>query len=199
MFKKDHYKNKRISSGFGIDRGSYKHSGIDYPGTKKEDVYNQIDGIVENIIYDEKYFGTQCIMYSNPKFAGDVNDKLYHSYCHLSEVDVKEGQFLESGKIIGKMGNSGDSFTVYDSKGKLTDFYRPITDKEKENKKCNFGVHLHLWFFQICKKGKTTPLFRKLKSLKIISKDTIGDTHFYQWGKLIFAPRVIYKYFKPWK
>lgn len=196
MFKEDFYKERRVSSGFGEDRGRYKHSGIDYPGTKKEDIFNQINGKVFKILHEKDYFGTQCIVYSNPKFAGGVNDKLYHSYCHLYKVSVKEDQFVEAGSILGKMGNSGGSYTSFDKKGKYTAICRKVTKEEQEDKNCNFGVHLHLWFYQDCKPGKTTPLFNKLKGLNIISKQSLGDTHFYQWSKLIIAPRVIYKYFK---
>jgi hypothetical protein len=160
------------------------------------DIKSLISGVVQKKIYDKKYFGTQCLLCSNPKFAGGVDEKLYHSYCHLHEITVNEGGFIEAGKVIGKMGNSGGCYTGYDSKGNYTGIYRPVTKSEQDDKHCNYGVHLHLWFYQDCAPGKQTKLLKQIKSMKIISSFSLGDTHFYQWSKLIIAPRVIFSYFK---
>ena len=198
MFIKDNYKEKVVSSGFGQDRGSYKHAGVDYPGTKKDVIVNQIAGVVEKIVYNDKYFGTHCVVYSNPKFAKGIEEVFYHEYCHLSEVssDLAPGKFIDAGAYIGKMGNTGDCYTSYDANGKITHSYRLITVQEQNDPECFFGVHLHLGFYQFCQAGKKTKLINEMKNKKIISDNTMGDTHFYQWQRVYFAPRVIYSYFK---
>lgn len=196
IFSMNFYKNKIISSGFGVDRGLYKHSGIDIVGTKNDYVTNVIDGVVSEIIYDQNYFGTQCIVYSNLQFAGGIDEIIFHSYCHLDDALARSSDFVRVGTYLGKMGNTGGCYTKYDSAGNLSNSYRLVTREEQEDKNCNFGVHLHLWFYQKCAPGKSTKLLKELTKLKIISQYTLGDTHFYQWNKLIFAPRVISSYFK---
>jgi hypothetical protein len=87
MFKEDYYKELVVTSGFGVDRGSYKHEGVDYHGTKKDDVKNQIAGVVCEITLDDKYYGNHCIIKSNPKYLKGVDELFYHSYCHLFNTD----------------------------------------------------------------------------------------------------------------
>jgi hypothetical protein len=196
MFKEDYYKELVVTSGFGVDRGSYKHEGVDYHGTKKDDVKNQIAGVVCEITLDDKYYGNHCIIKSNPKYLKGVDELFYHSYCHLFKIDAELNKFVNFGEIVGRMGNSGNCYTKFNEKGKLSDSYRHVTTEEQKDEICNYGVHLHLWFYQKCKAGEKTKLLTDLKKKSIITDKAIGDTHFYQWGKIIYAPRVIYSYFQ---
>lgn len=195
MYLVNLYAGKTIISDFAEDRGKYIHSGVDYVGTKQDDVFVVIDGVIEEIGYEEDYFGRQCIIKSNPKYAGGVDDILFHSYCHLHNVIPGEGEFVKWGAVLGKMGNSGGCYTGYDAQGKYTGKYRKVTKEEQNKAGCNYGVHLHLYFYQWCKKGDSTPLLDELQKLGLLDNSP-GKTYFYQWGQLMIAPDVIDRYFK---
>ncbi len=187
MYDNNPYKNLRVSSGFSIDRGSYIHGGIDIPGNKKNDVENIISGITWEIGEKKETWGKYVIVKSNLKFCGGVNETLFTEYDHLDKIFVNKNDFVDYNSILGKMGNSGNSWT-FDNNS-----WRKITEEEKTT--TELGVHLHLWFHQDnLKAGNKTKLYNDLKKYRILGDNTAGITHIWQWGKLLYAPRVITSY-----
>lgn len=93
----------RITSFFGAGRkypdGRIKyHKGVDFSGFPDDKAYSAGDGIV---------------MISSNFLASGNSVYIYHgcgvisSYLHLSEVFVKEGEFISKGQVIGKIGQTG--------------------------------------------------------------------------------------------
>lgn len=193
----NYYKQMKISSGFAEDRGSYLHSGLDYVGDKKTAVVAMYDSIFIVEKFNEKYFGKELVLATNAKFFGGANDVFYHSYCHLGwSPKITNGDFFKNGQTIAFMGNSGGCYTKHSRDGWLQNQYRKITKEEQEDENCNYGVHLHFYVYQDCKYGKETKLLKDLMKRNLVSKNTVCSTHFWQWGKLIIAPRIIDAYYK---
>ena len=87
-----------------------QHSGIDlapYSDSKDLNVYNIYDGKISRIVKngeDDHGLGNTVIIEHN------FNDrKIYSLYAHLSEINknLKEGEFIKKGEIIGKVGATG--------------------------------------------------------------------------------------------
>lgn len=97
----------RIASYFGwrndpVYKGTKKmHEGIDFSAQLGTDVFSTGDGVVEEVKYSRRGYGNQIII--NHGFG-------YKSrYAHLYAIDVKEGQQIQRGEIIGRVGNTGKS------------------------------------------------------------------------------------------
>ena len=93
----------KITSAFGnarIYNGTTKsyHSGTDFRAKIGTDIYATNDGIV-SLVMDRFYLGK--VIYLNHGRGA------YSYYCHLSEFDVKAGQVVKKGDVIGKSGVSG--------------------------------------------------------------------------------------------
>ena len=98
--------NIYLSSRFGYRSdpfsGSPKmHNGLDFAGSKGEPVYATGNGKV--IETSRNFFG-----YGNEVII-DHGFGYKTRYAHLSEILVKEGQMVERGDQVGKLGNSGRS------------------------------------------------------------------------------------------
>ena len=98
--------NIYLSSRFGYRSdpfsGSPKmHNGLDFAGSKGEPVYATGNGKV--IEASRNFFG-----YGNEVII-DHGFGYKTRYAHLSEILVKEGQMVERGDQVGKLGNSGRS------------------------------------------------------------------------------------------
>ncbi len=87
-----------------------QHAGVDLapnPDAKDLNVYNIYDGKVAKIVRngkDDHGLGNVVIVEHN------INDKdIYSLYAHLSEINqnLKEGDFIKKGEIIGKVGATG--------------------------------------------------------------------------------------------
>lgn len=76
------------------------HKGIDLRGEVGEPIKSTADGKVEFAGVKGGYGNCVIIRHAN-------NFKTL--YGHLSEIDVKEGQKINSGDVIGKLGNTGRS------------------------------------------------------------------------------------------
>ena len=98
-------KNRKPTQGFGEHPNWYKkfgmkgHNGIDYP-LNYQDVYSADDGMVEWTKIDSDGFG--------------LHVKIRHThgwtlYAHLSLLDVKSGDTVKKGEVIGLSGNTGNS------------------------------------------------------------------------------------------
>ena len=96
-------KSIKVTSPYGYRRDPITgkqswHNGLDLRA-KNEPVYSMMEGIVEKIGYDSRSGNYVTLKHGN-----------YHvSYCHLSSVIVRKGEYVYPGIIVGVTGNSGRS------------------------------------------------------------------------------------------
>lgn len=94
-----------VTSGFGkrsFDNGF--HPGIDIANSEGTPVYAAAGGVVFRAYHSSSY--GNAVMISH-KFKG----KLFTTvYAHLSGYEVATGERVAKGQVIGKMGNTGESF-----------------------------------------------------------------------------------------
>ncbi|QLK86805.1 M23 family metallopeptidase [Staphylococcus sp. 17KM0847] len=88
-----HYKN-----GLSFN-GNNRHYGVDYHLPEGTPILAASDGTITRTINDP-YGGKIIELYES-------NNQYYQWYGHLSTFDVKPGQTVEQGAIIGKSGNTG--------------------------------------------------------------------------------------------
>jgi murein DD-endopeptidase MepM/ murein hydrolase activator NlpD len=97
-----------ISGRFGAPRNQtmggnqYEHTGIDYKLEKGTNLRAVYDGVVIFAEDSEAGYGNLVKI--------DHGNGLVTYYAHLLRPDVKEGQTVRQGDLIGKVGNSGRSF-----------------------------------------------------------------------------------------
>jgi murein DD-endopeptidase MepM/ murein hydrolase activator NlpD len=95
-----------ITSAFGYRSDPFDgesaelHPGIDFRGAKGDPVHVTADG---NVIFTGRKGG-----YGNCIIIQHKND-FQTLYGHLSHIDVKEGQSVKTGDVIGKVGSTGRS------------------------------------------------------------------------------------------
>ena len=82
-----------------IKKIKVQHRGIDYEANLGSDVVAAGDGIITSTRNFKSGYG-HCIRVNH-------NHGMESFYAHLSEILVKEGQYIKKGDIIGKVGNSG--------------------------------------------------------------------------------------------
>lgn len=104
--------NYRISSPYGnrrLDNGDNRfHNGIDYVGTDSKEIIAPTNGrIVSSQIITDKNNPTW--EWGNYVKMDDLNG-FYLFFCHLSSRNVKAGQTVEKGQVIGVEGQTGYSF-----------------------------------------------------------------------------------------
>jgi murein DD-endopeptidase MepM/ murein hydrolase activator NlpD len=89
------------------------HKGIDYGVSTGTPVYAAVSGVVVHAgkhVYKKGWgwaFGIHVIV-DNVRFP-DGSPGLWAGYCHLSKVNVKVGQRVKKGDVIGLSGNTGIS------------------------------------------------------------------------------------------
>ena len=93
----------KVLSPFGVRRilnnkPRSPHSGVDLRGKMGEDILCSNTGIV--VLVDELYFNGKTVIV-------DHGQGLFTMYFHLSRINVKEGQRVEKGKVLGLVGSSG--------------------------------------------------------------------------------------------
>lgn len=129
---------KRIGSYFGYRTDPfYKvtkfHEGIDFTATVGTDVYSTGDGTVTSVERSRSGYGN-CITI-NHGFGYET------VYAHLSKMDVRRGEKVKRGQVIGHVGNTGKSTAPhlhYEVRkgGKPVDpinfFFNDITPEEYE-------------------------------------------------------------------
>ena len=91
------------SSSFGLRRFFNKqarkpHSGMDIAAAEGTEIRAPIKG---RIINTGNYF------FNGNSIFIDHGQGLITMYCHLSSIDVKEGQAIDQGEVIGKVGMTG--------------------------------------------------------------------------------------------
>jgi hypothetical protein len=196
MFVKDWLDDRRPTSNFAVDRVSYLHSGLDFGGYYGEDLKDYLSGVVDTVEEVPRTWGKRVTVKSNPRFSGGVNDSLYLDYCHCKEVVVEVNQFVAAGDVIATMGNTGNCW-YWDSVNNRWD--KVDTEEERVSGK---GTHLHFGIWQKhssgrrLKPGEQTKLFKELKKLKFIRKESEGTDFIYQWGKIYYTPNLIFRYFE---
>lgn len=86
-----------VSSPFGEKRKNETHPGVDIPVPSGTDIKAPLDGIVKtaNISHNPMCGGTIDIDYGNGYWS---------RFCHCSRIDVKPGDVVKRGQIIGKTG-----------------------------------------------------------------------------------------------
>lgn len=96
-------KSIKITSPYGYRRDPFTgklswHSGLDLRA-KNEPAYAMMDGIVEKVGYDNRSGNYVTLRHGN-----------YHvSYCHLSSIIVRKGEYVYPGIIVGVTGDTGRS------------------------------------------------------------------------------------------
>lgn len=97
---------RRIGSYFGYRTDPfYKvtkfHEGIDFTATVGTDIYATGDGTVASIEYSRRGYGNMVII--SHGFGYET------VYAHMSKMNVKSGQKVKRGQVIGHVGNTGKS------------------------------------------------------------------------------------------
>lgn len=96
-------KSIKVTSPYGYRRDPFTgklswHNGLDLRA-KNEPAYAMMDGIVEKVGYDNRSGNYVTLRHGN-----------YHvSYCHLSSIMVRKGEYVYPGIIVGVTGNTGRS------------------------------------------------------------------------------------------
>ncbi|MBT2660976.1 M23 family metallopeptidase [Bacillus sp. ISL-45] len=80
------------------------HKGIDIAGEFKTPIHSVDKGVVTKSYYSGSYGHVVFIKHEN---------NLETVYAHLNKRNVKEGQVVKQGDVIGLMGNTGDSSGVH--------------------------------------------------------------------------------------
>ena len=102
-------KSAKIGARYGATHSVYSgrliwpngHKGIDYEGVKGDLIHAAAPGKV--FVEDGGELGLRVKL--------QHNNGMYTFYCHLSAVDVKNGQQVERGHVVGRMGNTGGKST----------------------------------------------------------------------------------------
>jgi murein DD-endopeptidase MepM/ murein hydrolase activator NlpD len=94
------YDVARISSQFGVPRGSSRHKGLDLTAPKGTKVRVTADGRVTFAGRSGDFGRLVIVEHSNG----------YETrYAHLKNIDVKKGKKLKRGAVIGTVGESGNA------------------------------------------------------------------------------------------
>ena len=96
-------KSIKVTSPYGYRRDPFTgklswHNGLDLRA-KNEPAYAMMDGIVEKVGYDNRSGYYVILKHGNYRV----------SYCHLSSIIVRKGEYVYPGIIVGVTGNTGRS------------------------------------------------------------------------------------------
>lgn len=91
------YKQCYISQYFGNEG----HTGIDFAASIGSPVYASADGTVCEVMYSDKSYGNRIKI--------NHGNGVITLYAHLSTIDVKEGDVVTAGSVIGAVGSTGNS------------------------------------------------------------------------------------------
>lgn len=93
-----------VGDGWGADRGSRSHAGIDLGGKRGSPIYAIEDGVIDRTKRQDNG-ALQIVM------RGESGAKFY--YGHMDKVLIKGGQRVAAGDVIGTMGDSGSPGAVH--------------------------------------------------------------------------------------
>lgn len=96
----------RVASSFGMRiHPFYKvlkmHTGMDFTAPTGTDIYATGDGVVERIEQLQRGYGNNVII--------DHGFGYKSLYAHMSKINVRKGQSVKRGQVIGLVGNTGTS------------------------------------------------------------------------------------------
>jgi len=99
-------KLRRIASGFGyridpIYRTRKMHKGIDFTAPKGTKIYATGDGVIKKVEYARWGYGTHVIINHGYGYTT--------LYGHMSRINVRPGQKVTRGQLIGLVGSTGKS------------------------------------------------------------------------------------------
>jgi len=128
----------RLASGFGmrihpIYKVKMMHFGVDFTAPRHTPIYSTGDGVVERVIRSFGGYGKQVVI--NHGFGYKTR------YAHMQEFNVKKGDRVKRGDMIGTVGNSGLSTAPHlhyeilkDNKkvNPVNYFYMDLNDEEYE-------------------------------------------------------------------
>jgi murein DD-endopeptidase MepM/ murein hydrolase activator NlpD len=128
----------RLASGFGmrihpIYKVKMMHFGVDFTAPRHTPIYATGDGVVERVIRNFGGYGKQVII--NHGFGYKTR------YAHMQDFNVKKGDRVKRGDLIGTVGNSGLStaphlhYEIIKDKKKVNPvnyFYMDLNDEEYE-------------------------------------------------------------------
>ncbi len=103
---------KKIVSGFGkrvnpFHKGTYHHEGLDFAAPRGTEIFAAADGKVIEVSRAsvEAGYGNQIEI--------DHGNGFISRYAHLADINVKQGQKISKGTVIGTIGNSGGSIAPH--------------------------------------------------------------------------------------
>lgn len=131
------FKGYRITSNYGYRQNPFNrskkefHAGIDLVKSHRAPIEAFTDG---EVVYSGMgRTGTGLGGYGNVAFIKDKNG-YGHLYAHLDSVNVKKGQHVKKGQVIGTQGSTGKvtgSHLHYEIRKKTSPFYGWTADKSK--------------------------------------------------------------------
>lgn len=100
----------RIASGFGLRihpvyKISKLHSGMDFTAPLGTEIYASGDGVIEDVSSSKRGMGN-CIVINHGFGYSSV-------YAHLDSFNIKKGQKVNRGDVIGYVGNTGMSIAPH--------------------------------------------------------------------------------------
>ncbi len=103
---------KKIVSGFGkrvnpFHKGTYHHEGLDFAAARGTEIFAAAEGKVIEVSRPavEAGYGNQIEI--------DHGNGFISRYAHLEDINVKQGQKISKGTVIGTVGNSGGSIAPH--------------------------------------------------------------------------------------
>lgn len=96
----------RFASGYGyrihpIYKTRKMHFGVDFTAPTGSDIYCTGNGVVAKASHSRRGFGNHVVV--------DHGFGYETIYAHMSEIEVKKGQRVQRGDVLGKVGNTGTS------------------------------------------------------------------------------------------
>lgn len=100
----------QVGAGIGLKQNPFykvesRHDGLDIIASQDDPVYATGRGIVSTVTRSRKGNGN-VVEITHP--GGYVT-----RYCHLGDIDVHRGQAVRAGKMIGKVGISGNAYAAH--------------------------------------------------------------------------------------
>ncbi len=97
---------KRLASGYGyridpIYKVRKMHWGMDFSAPVGTDIFATGDGRIQKVVQARGGYGKHVVI--------DHGFGYQTLYAHMSQIDVKRGQKVKRGDVIGKVGNTGKS------------------------------------------------------------------------------------------